>query len=503
MYEHNYLAQHLRKASINHEQDIFAESRDAPSMSYGELFSGAELIATNLQAMGLQTGDRVAVQAKKSLTVIQLYLGVILAGGVYLPLNTDYTATEVDYFLGNARPVFLVCDPAKYESLIPVATDAGVKNTLTLDSEGEGSLVDALKVSADELVKVPRGKNDLAAILYTSGTTGLSKGAMLSHGALASNALVLADYWQFSRQDVLIHALPIFHTHGLFVATNIALIVGCRLIFMPRFSPDAIIEAMPKATSLMGVPTFYTRLLMHPKLTEALTSNMRLFISGSAPMLTETHEQWQQITGHTILERYGMTETNMNTSNPYEGERRIGTVGFALPGVDLRLTDSDCVEVSPGEIGSIEVRGLNVFSGYWQMPEKTRQELREDGWFITGDLGCIDAEGYLSIVGRSKDLIISGGFNIYPKEIESLIDRIDGVLESAVIGIADDDFGEKVIAVVVAEPDQTTSAELIQNSLSSLIAKFKQPRQIHFVDALPRNAMGKVQKNQLRETFSA
>lgn len=503
MYEYNYLAQHLRKASINREQDVFAESKDAAAMSYSDLFSGAELIAANLQAMGLQPGDRVAVQADKSLTVIQLYLGVILAGGVYLPLNTDYTANEVGYFLGNATPVFFVCDPAKYESLIPVATNAGVKNTLTLDSQGKGSFADALKVSVDELVEVQRGKDDLAAILYTSGTTGLSKGAMLSHDALASNALVLADYWQFSRDDVLIHALPIFHTHGLFVATNIALVVGCRLIFMPRFSPDAIIEAIPRASCLMGVPTFYTRLLSHPKLSESLTSGMRLFISGSAPMLTETHEQWQQKTGHTILERYGMTETNMNTSNPYEGERRIGTVGFPLPGVELRLTDDGNNEVQQGEIGNIEVRGPNVFSGYWQMPEKTRQELRDDGWFITGDLGFIDADGYLSIVGRSKDLIISGGYNIYPKEIESLIDRIEGVLESAVIGIADDDFGEKVIAVVVAEPGQTVSAELIQETLSSLIARFKQPRQIHFVDALPRNAMGKVQKNQLRETYSA
>lgn len=503
MYEYNYLAQHLRKASIGRDEDIFAQSKDATPMSYNDLFSGAELIAANLQAMGLQPGDRVAVQADKSLTVIQLYLGVILAGGVYLPLNTEYTANEIGYFLGNASPMLFVCDPAKYESLTPVTTETGVKYVLTLDSNGEGSFIDALKVSADELVEVPRGKDDLAAILYTSGTTGLSKGAMLSHDALASNALVLADYWQFSREDVLIHALPIFHTHGLFVATNIALVVGCSLIFMPRFSPDAIIEAMPGASCLMGVPTFYTRLLTHPKLTEALTSNMRLFISGSAPMLTETHQQWQKKTGHTILERYGMTETNMNTSNPYEGERKVGTVGFPLPGVDLRITDDGSTEITQGEIGNIEVRGPNVFSGYWQMPEKTRQELREDGWFITGDLGFIDADGYLSIVGRSKDLIISGGYNVYPKEIESLIDEVEGVAESAVIGIADNDLGEQVIAVVVTEPNQSITAESIQDHLSGLMAKFKQPRHIHFVEALPRNAMGKVQKNQLRETYSA
>ena len=502
MYEYNYLLQHLRKASINHEQDIFAESKDTPSMSYGDLFSGAEIIAARLQAMGLQPGDRVAVQVDKSLTVIQLYLGVILAGGVYLPLNTDYTANEVGYFLGNATPVIFICDPAKYDSFTTIATKAGVSNILTLDSQGNGSLTDAPQVSANKLVVVPRGKDDLAAILYTSGTTGLSKGAMLRHEALTSNALVLADYWQFSRQDVLIHALPIFHTHGLFVATNIALVAGCRLIFMSRFSPDAIIEAIPKATSLMGVPTFYTRLLTHPDLNEDLTSNIRLFISGSAPMLTETHQQWQQKTGHTILERYGMTETSMNTSNPYDGERRIGTVGLPLPGVELRITNDLNSEIEEGEIGNIEVRGPNVFSGYWQMPEKTHQELREDGWFITGDLGIVDSDGYLSIVGRSKDLIISGGYNIYPKEIESLIDRIEGVLESAVIGIADDDFGEKVIAVIVPEPGQSISAESILDTLSSLIAKFKLPRHIHFVEALPRNAMGKVQKNQLRETYS-
>jgi malonyl-CoA/methylmalonyl-CoA synthetase len=347
---------------------------------------------------------------------------------------------------------------------------------------------------------VPRGPDDLAAILYTSGTTGRSKGAMLSHDNLASNSAMLRDYWQFTDKDVLIHALPIFHTHGLFVATNVALFAGASVVFLPGFDADAILEAMPRATALMGVPTFYTRLLGDARLTRERAANMRLFISGSAPLLVETHEQWEARTGHRILERYGMTETNMSTSNPYEGERRAGTVGFPLPGVEARIMEGGA-EVATGEIGVLEVRGANVFQGYWQMPEKTAEELRPDGWFITGDMAMRDADGYITIVGREKDLVITGGFNVYPKEIEGLIDDIPGVLESAVIGVPHPDFGEAVVAVVVAS-DPALEAATVAGALEGQVAKFKQPKQVILLPELPRNTMGKVQKKALREDYA-
>jgi len=341
----------------------------------------------------------------------------------------------------------------------------------------------------------------LAAILYTSGTTGRSKGAMLTHRALASNSLTLRDYWQFTDKDVLIHALPIFHTHGLFVATNVTLMAGGSCIFLPGFDEVKIIELMPRATSLMGVPTFYTRLLDQPELADA-SRNMRLFVSGSAPLLAETHDRWRETTGHAILERYGMTETNMNTSNPYDGDRRAGTVGFPLPGVELKVTDPKSGDpLADGEIGVIEVRGDNVFAGYWQMPEKTAEELREDGWFITGDLGFVDDRGYVTIVGRGKDLIITGGFNVYPKEVESVIDELPGVNESAVIGVPHKDFGEGVVAIVVPQKGASLSETDVVAGLSEQLAKFKQPKRIVIVDELPRNTMGKVQKNVMRETY--
>jgi malonyl-CoA/methylmalonyl-CoA synthetase len=349
---------------------------------------------------------------------------------------------------------------------------------------------------------VARSADDLAAILYTSGTTGRSKGAMLSHANLLSNAQTLVDVWRFTRDDVLLHALPIFHTHGLFVATNVTLSAGASLIFLPGFSAEAIIANIPQATALMGVPTFYTRLLDEPAFTGDLVRHMRLFVSGSAPLLAETHVLFEQRTGHRILERYGMTETNMNTSNPYDGERRAGTVGFPLPGVDLRIVDAETGKALPqGEIGIIEVKGPNVFSGYWQMPEKTKEEFRGDGFFITGDVGVIDADGYVQIVGRSKDLIISGGYNIYPKELELLLDEEDGVLESAVIGVPHADFGEGVVAVLVPRPGAKLDEAAILDSIKPKIARFKQPKRIVVLDELPRNTMGKVQKNVLRETY--
>lgn len=496
MYDANHLISRLRAASISHETRNFATFPARASITFGELFAGAERNAAALVGMGVKPGDRVAVQVEKTIEAIQLYLGTVMAGGVFLPLNTAYTTPEVAYFLGDASPRVLVCDPARADDLAEVAGDARV---VTLDGKGLGSLTDAV-VGRGGFDPVPRGPDDLAAILYTSGTTGRSKGAMLSHENLASNSLMLRDYWQFTDQDVLIHALPIFHTHGLFVATNVALLAGARVVFLKGFNADEILDAMPRATALMGVPTFYTRLLSDDRLTRERAANMRLFISGSAPLLVDTHEAWEDRTGHRILERYGMTETNMSTSNPYAGERRAGTVGFPLPGVEARIMEGG-KEVPQGEIGVLHVRGANVFQGYWQMPEKTAEELLPDGWFITGDMARMDEDGYITIVGREKDLVITGGFNVYPKEIEGLIDDLPGVLESAVIGVPHPDFGEAVVAVVVPA-GEGTSAEAVKAALSGQLAKFKQPKEVILLDALPRNTMGKVQKKALREGYA-
>ncbi|MEW2912006.1 malonyl-CoA synthase [Leisingera sp. JC11] len=496
MYDANHLIRQLRESSLGREEDVFARLPGGSSITFGALFAGAERMAAALAAQGVQPGDRVAVQVQKTIQAIELYLGTVMAGGIFLPLNTAYTGPEVAYFVGDASPRVVVCDPARLEEITAIA---GAAQVLTLDAAGQGSLRD-LAEAQDGFEPVSRQAEDLAAILYTSGTTGRSKGAMLSHDNLASNSLTLRDYWRFTKDDVLIHALPIFHTHGLFVATNVALFAGAQVVLLPGFDADAILEAMPSATALMGVPTFYTRLLADARLTPERAANMRLFISGSAPLLVDTHEQWEARTGHRILERYGMTETNMSTSNPYDGERRAGTVGFPLPGVEARVM-LDGAEMPAGEIGVLEVRGANVFQGYWQMPEKTAEELRPDGWFITGDMAKIDADGYVTIVGREKDLIITGGFNVYPKEVESLIDDLPGVLESAVIGVPHPDFGEGVVAVVVPE-GEGTSAEAIKTALSGQLAKFKQPKEIILLEALPRNTMGKVQKKALREEYA-
>ncbi|KIC27970.1 malonate--CoA ligase [Leisingera sp. ANG-M6] len=496
MYDANHLIRQLRESSLGREEDVFARLPEGGTVTFGALFAGAERMAAALVSQGVQPGDRVAVQVQKTFQAIELYLGTVMAGGIFLPLNTAYTGPEVAYFVGDATPRVVVCDPARLEEISAVSGEAEV---LTLDAAGQGSLRD-LADGQGGFDPVARKADDLAAILYTSGTTGRSKGAMLSHDNLASNSLTLRDCWRFTKDDVLIHALPIFHTHGLFVATNVALFAGAQVVFLPGFDGDAILEAMPKATALMGVPTFYTRLLSDDRLTPERAANMRLFISGSAPLLVDTHEQWEACTGHRILERYGMTETNMSTSNPYDGERRAGTVGFPLPGVEARVM-RDGAEVPAGEIGVLEVRGANVFQGYWQMPEKTAEELQPDGWFITGDMAKIDADGYVTIVGREKDLIITGGFNVYPKEVESLIDDLPGVLESAVIGVPHPDFGEAVVAVVVPE-GKGTSAEAIKAALSGHLAKFKQPKEIILLEALPRNTMGKVQKKALREAYA-
>ena len=477
------------------------ETVDGQRISYGDLIARAGQFADVLVARGVKPGDRVAVQIEKSVENLVLYLATVRAGGVYLPLNTAYTLNELDYFITDAEPSLVVCDPSKADGIAKIAAKVGAK-VETLGADGKGSLTEAAAKASKDFATVVRGNDDLAAILYTSGTTGRSKGAMLSHDNLASNSLTLIDYWGFTDEDVLIHALPIYHTHGLFVASNVTLFARASMIFLPKFDPDLIIKLMARATVMMGVPTFYTRLLQNPALSKETTRHMRLFVSGSAPLLADTHREWAARTGHAVLERYGMTETNMNTSNPYDGERVPGAVGHALPGISVRVTDPETGKVlAPETIGMIEVKGPNVFKGYWRMPEKTKSEFRDDGFFITGDLGKIDDKGYVHILGRGKDLVISGGFNVYPKEIESEIDAMPGVVESAVIGVPHADFGEGVTAVVVCNPSAGVSEESVLKGLDGRLAKFKMPKRVFVVDELPRNAMGKVQKNILRDTY--
>ena len=503
MYDVNHLAHSLRAASLGREDATFAKDAATGAVTtYGELWAQAEATAGALVALGVAPGDRVAVQIDKSIAGLACYLGTVLAGAIHLPLNTAYPPPEVAYFLNDAAPRVFVCDPAKLDTLTPVAKAAGTAHVVTLDAQGQGTLADAARDATPLAQAVARGTDDLAAFLYTSGTTGRSKGAMLTHGNLASNAATLTEHWRFTADDVLIHALPVFHTHGLFVAINVTLMAGGAIILHRNFDAAAVLSDFARATALMGVPTFYTRLLDQPGLTRDACAGMRLFVSGSAPMLLDTHLKWRDRTGHTVLERYGMTETCMNTSNPYDGTRKPGTVGLPLPGVDLRLADADGNPVPAGEPGGIEVRGPNLFKGYWQMPEKTAQDMRPDGWFITGDIGQIDADGYVTIVGRSKDLIISGGYNIYPKEIEALIDDIPGVAESAAFGLPDADFGESVAVAVVLERGATVTAEDMAAAIASQLARYKQPRVWHIVAELPRNTMGKVQKNQLRDIYA-
>ncbi len=478
------------------------ETHDATALTYGELFKRSAQAANALVVLGVKPGDRVAAQIEKSTDMIVVTLACLRAGAVLLPLNTAYTLAELEYFLGDAEPALTLCRPDRLEAVRTLAHELNLRSVESLGVKGDGTFAAMIAAAPTEFETTPRASDDLAAILYTSGTTGRSKGAMLTHENLSSNALTLIDCWRFSSADRLIHALPVFHTHGLFVAVNVALLSGATMIFMSKFDPEAVIAALPEATAMMGVPTFYTRLLDHPGLDRDICANMRLFVSGSAPLLAETHSAWRERTGFAILERYGMTETNMITSNPYEGERRPGSVGFALPEVSVRIADLESgAPVQAGEIGVIEVKGPNVFAGYWRMPEKTSQEFRADGYFITGDLAHVDDDGYIHIVGRAKDLVISGGFNVYPKEVETEIDAIEGVLESAVFGVPHADFGEAVTAAVVARPGATLSESAILSALGRRLAKFKAPKQIVLVESLPRNAMGKVQKAALREAY--
>lgn len=481
----------------------FLELIDGTTVSHGAFLQEVDRTANALVSLGVAPGDRVAVHVIKSRQALALYAACVKSGAVFLPLNTAYTPRELEYFVGDSGAALFVCDPSEEAELRDIAAQTGAQ-LKTLGANGEGSLTDLVAAQPAAFTPVARDKDDLAALLYTSGTTGRSKGAMLTHENLLSNAKSLVEAWRFTRDDVLLHALPIFHSHGLFVATNVMLLAGGSMIFLPKFDVETVLSRLPEATTMMGVPTFYTRLLDEARFSKDLVAHMRLFISGSAPLLADTHTQFEDRTGHRILERYGMTETSMNTSNPYEGARRAGTVGFPLPGVEAKVCDPETgAELPTGEIGVLWVRGPNVFKGYWQMPEKTREELRDDGFFITGDLSLIDAKGYVHIVGRGKDLIISGGYNIYPKEIELFLDALPNVKESAVIGAPHPDFGESVIAVLVPEDGATIDASAIQEIARRDLAGFKRPRHIEVVAELPRNTMGKVQKNQLREKFAA
>ena len=464
-------------------------------------------IANLLASLHLPEGSRVAVQVEKSVEALLLYLATLRAGYVFLPLNTAYQSAEIEYFIGNAEPAVVVCTPGNFGWVSKIAFTAGTRHVFTLGENRDGSLLERAVHHADTHEVARQVADDLAAILYTSGTTGRSKGAMLTHGNLLSNAVMLNEYWGWRRDDVLIHALPIFHVHGLFVAIHAALLGGSKMIWLAKFDPKAVIAALPRATVFMGVPTLYVRMLGEGALTREAASHMRLCISGSAPLLIETFRDWQERTGHTILERYGMSETIMLTSNPYGGdarhggqsERRGSTVGFPLPGVGLRVVDDAGKALPVGEIGNIQVQGPNVFKGYWRMPEKTKEEFSADGWFKTGDVGKVDERGYVSIVGRSKDLIISGGYNVYPAEIESAINDMPGVAESAVVGVSHPDFGEVGVAVVIAKPGAKLDGDAILAQLKSQLANFKIPKRCFVATELPRNTMGKVQKNLLRE----
>jgi malonyl-CoA/methylmalonyl-CoA synthetase len=481
---------------------LLLETRKGMRLTYADLAALSGRIAVALQTRGVVRGDRVVAQIDKSPEAVALYLACLRAGAAFVPLNTAYTLAELEYFLTDAQPSLAVVRPSDFAAVQPLAARAPVAHLETLGAEGDGSLTEfAATLAGAPAPRAPADPGTLAALLYTSGTTGRSKGAMLTRANLASNALTLASAWRFEARDVLLHALPIFHVHGLFVAINTVLAAGSAMLFLPKFDADEVVRLLPRVTVMMGVPTFYTRLLQFPALDREATRNVRLFVSGSAPLLPETHREFLARTGQAILERYGMSETLMNSSNPYEGERVAGSVGPALPGVELRITDPESGAPLPtGAIGMIEVRGPNVFSGYWRMPEKTASELRADGWFITGDLGRFDARGYVYIVGRGKDLIISGGYNVYPIEVETEIDALPGVVESAVIGVPHPDFGEGVTAVVVVRRPRP-DADAIRAALEQRLANYKLPKCVLFVADLPRNTMGKVQKSVLRDTY--
>lgn len=504
--KNNNLFAALRAAFPQDLNAVAVETDQGLLYSWQDLERSTAMMANLLKSLDLPVGARVAMQVEKSVEAMVLYLATLRAGYVFLPLNTAYQSAEITYFIENAEPSVVVCSSKNFGWISKIAFKAGTQNVFTLDDDRTGSLLDRSAHCSDQHDIVPRQADDLAAILYTSGTTGRSKGAMLTHGNLLSNALTLKDYWGWTPGDVLIHALPIFHVHGLFVALHGALINGSKMIWLSKFDPKLVLKKLPEATVFMGVPTLYVRLLAEPGLSQEACRHMRLFVAGSAPLLIETFTNWQQRTGHTILERYGMSETIMLTSNPYraeDGERRGGTVGFPLPGVSVRVCGDDGKSLPTGDIGAIQVKGPNVFKGYWCMPEKTKEEFTPDGWFKTGDVGKVDERRYITIVGRSKDLIISGGYNVYPAEIEAFINDMPGVAESALVGVPHPDFGEVGVAVVIAKSGANLNGDAVVASLKAQLANYKIPKKCFVLSELPRNTMGKVQKNVLREQYKS
>jgi malonyl-CoA/methylmalonyl-CoA synthetase len=500
MSDHNLYSIFTRHFPADRHK-IALSTPDGRQVSFAELDYRSGKIANALLDRGLKAGDRVTVQIEKSPEGVFLYLACLRAALVYHPLNTAYQRSELAFFLGNAEPAAIVCSGPYFAIMNDLAGELGIDTVFTLEADGSGSLILEASEQEEDFATVARAEDDMAALLYSSGTTGRPKGIMLSHGNLASNALALVDLWGFSADDVLLHALPIFHVHGLFVAINCALMSGARMVYLPAFNPQQVIAHLPESTVMMGVPTYYTRLLASAAFDRQACANMRLFISGSAPLLEETFHEFETRSGHIILERYGMSETGMNTSNPLHGKRKAGTVGPPLPGVSVRVVDSNGQGLPNGETGNLQVKGPNVFSGYWRLPEKTAEDFTADGFFNTGDKAVIDADGYIAIVGRAKDMVICGGLNVYPKEIELLIDEFDGVLESAVIGVPHPDFGEAVVAVVVCEPGASIREQDIIASAKAQLANFKVPKAVVFLEELPRNTMGKVQKAALREQY--
>ena len=475
------------------------ETETGKTFSYGDLAQTSARYANLLTGLGARRGDRIAVQVDKSPASLFLYMGCLRAGMVYVPLNTAYQRGELTHFIGDSEPRVVVCRPPAVELMQELCDDRC--QVLTLDEDGGGSMGLAAAGKAPDFAAAEMQPGDPAVLIYTSGTTGRSKGAVVTHRNLVSNARVLVDYWKFVEDDVLLHALPMFHVHGLFVANHCVLLAGAKMLWHGKFDVKRVMRGLARASVMMGVPTFYTRLLNEQALTRALCTNVRLFVSGSAPLQLETFKDFEARTGKTILERYGMSEAGMISSNPLVGERRGGTVGFPLPGISVRIADQGDRPVETGAVGAIQVKGENVFAGYWRMPEKTREEFTEDGYFRTGDVGAFDREGYLSIVGRAKDLIISGGYNVYPREIELVLDAVAGVAESAVIGVPDPDFGEAVTAIVVPQENVRLDPAFVISAVKNTLANYKVPKTVHFVDDLPRNAMGKVQKSVLRERY--
>ena len=499
------LAQSVEDAANRRPNHLFISTPDGRALTYADLRSGSARMAAALSRRGVEPGDRVTVQVEKSVEAVLLYIACLRMGAIYVPINVANTPHEVEHFFLDSRPKLAVVRPQDRLLVEPLAADAGLRCIDTLGADGDGSLLQLAAECDDTPPGCMLSGSDLAAIVYTSGTTGRSKGAMLTRANLASNAAVLASVWHFSADDVLLHTLPLFHIHGLFAAINTALASGCGVLLLPKFDAESTIKHLPQSTVFMGVPTYYTRLLHHAELNRDSTRNIRLFVSGSAPLLSETHREFLARTGHIILERYGMTETLMNTSNPYEGPRLAGSVGKPLPGTSIRVSDvqGQGGDMQPNAIGMLEVKGPNVFAGYWRDEQKTRQEFTGDGWFKTGDLGRIDADGYVHIVGRTKDLVISGGYNVYPKEVEAELDALAGVLESAVFGVPHPDFGEGVTAAVVAKPGAAITEGGILELIKQRVARYKVPKRIILMEELPRNTMGKVQKSALRNTFGS